>query len=104
MDMFMIDRLIIRAIRSEDYYDICEYGCEEDTEKYMTYQPKCKDNINKFIDECIIERNAHAVRWYEFAVVIKKKISLLAMSHQKLKKNFRSLVGFLIRYTGIMDI
>lgn len=33
----MIDRLIIRAIRSEDYYDICEYGCEEDTEKYMTY-------------------------------------------------------------------
>lgn len=37
MNTLITDRLIIQSIEVKDYSDICEYGCDEDTRKYMIY-------------------------------------------------------------------
>ena len=50
MDRLITDRLIIRSITEQDYSDICEYGCDEETGKYMIYWPKSKEDIRKFTE------------------------------------------------------
>lgn len=67
----MTDRLIIRFIEQDDYEDICEYGCDEETGKHMIYWPKTKEQIKEFIDKGINAINSANVSWYEFVIQLK---------------------------------
>lgn len=69
--MIETERLIISPIKETDYEDICEYGCDEEVGKYMTYWPKTKEEIREFIDECIFYMSLESPTWYEYAIRLK---------------------------------
>lgn len=65
------DRLIIRYIKYEDYDDICEYGCDEETGKYMLHWPKTRAQIREFIELCISYLKSDKPVWHEFVMQLK---------------------------------
>ncbi|MDV4152375.1 GNAT family N-acetyltransferase [Clostridium sp. AL.422] len=91
MDTLITDRLVIRPITEQDYSDICEYGCDEDTGKYMIYWPKSKENIRKFIDECISSMNSNNVTWYEFAIKLKENNKVIGNISLIIKEQFAEI-------------
>lgn len=91
MDTLITDRLIIRPITQQDYSDICEYGCDEDTGKYMIYWPKSKENIRNFIDECTTSMNSNTVTWYEFAIKLKENNKVIGNISLIIKDQFTEI-------------
>ncbi|WAG61004.1 GNAT family N-acetyltransferase [Clostridium estertheticum] len=91
MDILITDRLIIRPIAEQDCYDISEYGCDEDTGKYMIYWPKSKNNIRKFIDECTTCMNSNTVTWYEFAIQLKENNKVVGNISLETKEEFSEI-------------
>lgn len=91
MDTLITDRLIIRPIKDQDYYDICEYGCDEDTGKYMIYWPKSKENIKRFIEECIASMNSNTVTWYEFVIKLKENNKVIGNISLDIKGEFSEI-------------
>lgn len=91
MDMLITDKLIIRPIAEPDYSDICEYGCDEDTGKYMIYWPKSKENIRKFIDECATSMNSNTVTWYEFAIKLKENNKVIGNISLMINEQFAEI-------------
>lgn len=69
--MIITERLIIRLIEKDDYDDICEYGCDEETGQFMIYWPKSREQIKEFIDECIASISSDKITWYEFVMQLK---------------------------------
>lgn len=65
------NRLIIRPIKVHDFEDICEYGCDEETGKYMAYWPKTKEQIDEFINKCMYSMNSEKPVWYEYVMQLK---------------------------------
>lgn len=91
MATLISDRLIIRPITEQDYCDICEYGCDDDTGKYMIYWPKSKENIRKFIDECITSMNSNTVNWYEFVIKLKETNKVIGNISLMIKEEFAEI-------------
>ena len=91
MDRLITDRLIIRPITEQDYSDICKYGCDEGTGKYMIYWPKSKQNIRKFIDECTTSMNSSTVTWYEFAIKLKENNKVIGNISLMIKEQFAEI-------------
>ncbi|MBU3146545.1 GNAT family N-acetyltransferase [Clostridium sp. CF012] len=89
--MLITDRLIIRPIAEQDRSDICEYGCDEDTGKYMIYWPKSKENIRKFIDQCTTSMNSNTVTWYEFTIQLKENNKVIGNISLEIKENFAEI-------------
>lgn len=72
--MLATRRLIIRPIEKLDYDDICEYGSDEEVGQYMLHWPKTKEQVEKFIDNCIDKMNVAELSeliWYEYVMEIK---------------------------------
>jgi ribosomal-protein-alanine N-acetyltransferase len=91
MDILITDRLIIRPIAESDLSDICGYGCDEDTGKYMIYWPKSKENIRKFIDECTTSMNSNTVTWYEFTIQLKENNKVIGNISLEKKEDFEEI-------------
>ena len=75
--MIETERLIIRPVKMADYDDICEYGCDEDTGKYMMYWPKTQEQIYKFIHDCIAVMSMDAKIWNEYAIQLKDESKVI---------------------------
>lgn len=65
------ERLIIRPIAEIDFEDISQYGCDEETGRYMIYWPKSKEQLKVFINFCITAMNSEYPTWYEFVIQLK---------------------------------
>lgn len=76
--MIETERLILRPIHIEDYEDICEYGCDEETGEYMIYWPKTKQQVEEFINNCIFSMNADNPDWFEFVIQLKENKKVIA--------------------------
>ena len=72
--MLTTKRLIIRPIEKLDYDDICEYGSDEETSQYMLYWPKSKEEVEKYIDNCIDKiksTNLSELIWREYVMELR---------------------------------
>lgn len=72
--MLTTRRLNIRPIEKTDCDDIFEYGCDEETGKYMLHWPKAREQVEKFIDNCIDKMNVAELtelKWYEYVMELK---------------------------------
>lgn len=72
--MLTTRRLIIRPIEKSDYDDICEYGSDEETGQYMVYWPRTREQIEKFISNCIEIMKSDElieIRKYEYVIELK---------------------------------
>jgi [ribosomal protein S5]-alanine N-acetyltransferase len=65
------ERLMIRPIEVNDYEDICEYGTDEETGKYMIHWPKTSEAIRTFIKECEAAAMQEIPMWREYAIQLK---------------------------------
>ena len=66
------ERLIIKPIQVEDYDDICEYGCDEETDKYMIHWPKTKQQIKEYITKCVSSMKTDNSDWFEYVIQLKE--------------------------------
>ena len=69
--MLTTERLIIRPIERLDYEDICEYGSDLETGQFMLHWPKSREQVEKFIDNCISKMISDELIWYEFVMQLK---------------------------------
>ena len=69
--MLTTERLIIRPIEKQDYEDICEYGSDLETGQFMLHWPKSREQVEKFIDNCISKMISDELIWYEFVMQLK---------------------------------
>ena len=65
-------RLILRPITREDFHDVCTYGCDEETGRYMIHWPKTPEGVGKFLAECEDAAESANSYWFEFAMVLKE--------------------------------
>jgi len=91
VDILITHRLLIRPISEQDFYDISKYGCDGATGEYMIYWPKSKNNIKKFIDECITSMNSNTVTWYEFAIQLKENNKVVGNISLEIKQKFAEI-------------
>ncbi len=92
--MIETERLIIRHIQIEDYDDICEYGCDEETGKYMIHWPKTKQQVEEFINECISSMKTDNSDWYEFVIQLKENMKVIGNITIN-KKNQETEIGWI---------
>ncbi len=71
------EKLIIRPIEIYDFDDICEYGCDEETGKYMIYWPKTKEEIYEFINKCVDTMNSEKAECYEYVMQLKGRTKVI---------------------------
>ncbi len=71
MKEIITERLMIRPIEVNDFEDICEYGTDEETGKYMIYWPKTREAIRTFIKECEAAAMQEIPMWREYAIQLK---------------------------------
>lgn len=69
--MLTTERLIIRPIEKLDYEDICEYGSDVETGQFMLHWPKSREQVEKYIDNCISKMISDELTWYEFVIQLK---------------------------------
>jgi ribosomal-protein-alanine N-acetyltransferase len=69
--MLTTERLIIRPIEKLDYEDICEYGSDVETGQFMLHWPKSREQVEKYIDNCISKMISDELTWYEFVMLLK---------------------------------
>lgn len=81
-------RLHIRPITTMDYNDLCDYGCDEETGKYMMYWPKTKEEIIHFLETSTKAMNAEKPNWYEFAVELKAETKMIGNITLIIKKEY----------------
>ncbi len=62
------ERLTIRDIQKYDFDDICEYGTDKETGKYMLHWPKPKEEIRSFIDDRIEGMKLDQPKWFEYVI------------------------------------
>jgi [ribosomal protein S5]-alanine N-acetyltransferase len=65
------ERLILRPVAERDFEDICEYGTDEETGKYMIHWPKTREEVRTFILDCMNRMNSSSPSWLEFAMELK---------------------------------
>ena len=79
------ERLTVRPIKETDYEYVCEYGCDEETGKYMIHWPKTKDEIKVFINDCVFWMDLEKPIWYEFAIQLKSTSKVIGNISLKIK-------------------
>ena len=75
--MITTKRLIIRPIEKLDIDDIYEYGSDEDTGQYMLFWPKSREQVEKFIDNCISKMSSDELIWYENVIQLKDELKVI---------------------------
>jgi ribosomal-protein-alanine N-acetyltransferase len=80
-------RLILRPIELNDIEYVCEYGCDEETGKYMTYWPKTKEQIYDFINDCVTSMKSDKPVWYEYVIVRKENTKVIGNISLEIKNN-----------------
>lgn len=70
MNSIKTKRLTLRNIQENDYEDMREYGCDEETGQYMMYWPKTEEQLKDFLLECVKNSNRNHLEKFEFAVVL----------------------------------
>lgn len=92
--MIETDRLIVCPIKEFDYDDICEYGCDEETGKYMIHWPKTKEEISNFISDCIFFMSSENPVWYEFVIRLKETSKVIG-NVSLIIKNSEAEIGWI---------
>lgn len=87
-------RLILRTIEEKDLKDICEYGMDEQTGKYMIYWPKTEEEIKRFIHDCKDALTAANPYWVEFVLQLASANKVIG-SVSLLMKNGAAEVGWM---------
>lgn len=77
VSMLNTERLILRPIEVTDYNDICEYGCDEETGRYMLHWPKTEDHIVLFIERCIEIMKSDNITRYEYVMQLKENSKVI---------------------------
>jgi ribosomal-protein-alanine N-acetyltransferase len=75
--MLTTERLIIRPIEKLDIEDIYEYGCDEETGQYMSYWPKSREQVEKYIDNCISKMSSDELNFNEYAMQLKDELKVI---------------------------
>lgn len=77
MKEILTERLIIRPIEEKDYEDICEYGTDVETGKYMIYWPKTRETIRTFIKACEEAAMQETPMWREYVIQLKDSLKVI---------------------------
>lgn len=81
-------RLNIRPINKTDYKDLCAYGCDEETGKYMMYWPKTEGEIVRFLEMSTNAMNEEKPNWYELAVELRSEAKMIGNITLIIKKEY----------------
>lgn len=79
------ERLIIRPARESDFGDICEFGCDEETGKYMIFWPKSREQIKEFLQKYVKESYGERQSRYEFVLQLKEENKVIGIITLSLK-------------------
>ncbi len=98
-------RLILRPTTTDDFFDICVYGGDEETGRYMLHWPKTPEQIKEYIDECVASMSSATPTWYEFSLVHKDTAHMIG-TVSLIKEGDEAEIGWMLhpayRRQGLM--
>ena len=94
-------RLVLRPVTTDDFLDICAYGSDEETGRYMLHWPKTPEQIKEYIDECVASMSSTTPIWFEFSVIHKDTAELSERSRSSEKATRRNSAGCFTRRFGV---
>lgn len=91
MMQIFTERLVLCPISEECLDDVYEYGCDEETGRYMVHWPKSREQVRQFINECVLAMKPEQPKWYELAMQLKQTRKTIGNITLIIKKNIAEI-------------